>query len=136
MSEGVSCFPTVSDTIMSCSDASLDGPLAIREKEEDCSIAIESKNEPSDDGLGMISTQVRDAPRLLCLTLNRAAPKTQKGHRRKSSAQNFQCSNAEPKTRSRSGCITCRKRKKKCDETKPYCEFAESRKLIRYHWLM
>jgi len=27
------------------------------------------------------------------------------------------------KGRSKTGCITCRKRKKKCDETKPGCEF-------------
>jgi hypothetical protein len=26
------------------------------------------------------------------------------------------------KARSKTGCITCRKRKKKCDETRPFCK--------------
>jgi hypothetical protein len=28
----------------------------------------------------------------------------------------------QAKARSKTGCTTCRKRKKKCDETKPFCE--------------
>ena len=29
----------------------------------------------------------------------------------------------QAKARSKTGCTTCRKRKKKCDETKPFCKF-------------
>lgn len=32
-----------------------------------------------------------------------------------------------PKGRSKTGCMTCRRRKKKCDETRPECEFARLR---------
>ena len=35
-----------------------------------------------------------------------------------------------PKGRSKTGCITCRRRKKKCDERKPTCEFFLFKDLI------
>ena len=36
------------------------------------------------------------------------------------------------KGRSKTGCVTCRKRKKKCDEAKPSCEFAF---VIKQYWM-
>jgi len=37
------------------------------------------------------------------------------------------------KARSKTGCTTCRKRKKKCDETKPFCEHSPSRPVFAWH---
>lgn len=33
----------------------------------------------------------------------------------------------QAKARSKTGCTTCRKRKKKCDETKPFCRYARAK---------
>ena len=33
----------------------------------------------------------------------------------------------QAKARSKTGCTTCRKRKKKCDETKPFCKYLKTR---------
>lgn len=35
-----------------------------------------------------------------------------------------------PKGRSKTGCLTCRRRKKKCDETKPACQYNDTSRLI------
>jgi hypothetical protein len=38
----------------------------------------------------------------------------------------------QAKARSKTGCTTCRKRKKKCDETKPFCEYYSLELVVSY----
>jgi len=47
--------------------------------------------------------------------------KRPRGRPRKTPDPNAEPPEKVPKVRSKTGCLTCRKRKKKCDETKPVC---------------
>ena len=49
--------------------------------------------------------------------------KRPRGRPRKNPKPNLEMMAKVTKGRSKTGCLTCRKRKKKCDETKPGCEF-------------
>jgi hypothetical protein len=51
-------------------------------------------------------------------------PKRPRGRPRKHPIQSLEISSKLQKGRSKTGCITCRRRKKKCDETKPVCKLA------------
>lgn len=50
--------------------------------------------------------------------------KKRRGRPRKHPVAPAGCANKSAKPRSKTGCITCRKRKKKCDEAKPRCTSA------------
>lgn len=41
----------------------------------------------------------------------------------------------QAKARSKTGCTTCRKRKKKCDETKPFCKHTTATKSRLSNWM-
>ncbi|KAF2807685.1 uncharacterized protein BDZ99DRAFT_62615 [Mytilinidion resinicola] len=52
---------------------------------------------------------------------NRGIVKRPRGRPRKHPITQATSTTKPPKGRSKTGCITCRRRKKKCDETKPHC---------------
>jgi len=56
----------------------------------------------------------------------RAVAKRPRGRPRKHPLNSPTAITKPPKGRSKTGCITCRRRKKKCDETKPHCMHTSS----------
>lgn len=84
------------------------------------------KIEPLDDDIFCID-DVQEAPRSSVPRSDRLSsgqPKTKRprGRPRKHPVANRGPNGKVTKGRSKTGCITCRKRKKKCDEAKPRCE--------------
>jgi hypothetical protein len=52
---------------------------------------------------------------------NTSNTKKRRGRPRKNPQPSFIAGAKQPKGRSKTGCLTCRRRKKKCDENKPSC---------------
>jgi hypothetical protein len=71
----------------------------------------ETSPEESNEGSSTVSRGTSNAP------LARRPRGRPRKHPKTSSMSNLK----QPKGRSKTGCITCRRRKKKCDETKPAC---------------
>jgi hypothetical protein len=72
--------------------------------------ALDSKYEPS---------STNDTSAVVSPTTN--APRRPRGRPRKHPKPSPSPLSKPPKGRSKTGCITCRRRKKKCDERKPTC---------------
>lgn len=85
-----------------------------------------TKTEPMEEDINL--DEVTEAPpKLLQTGDERVAPRTPKGKRprgrpRKHPLASVASTSKITKGRSKTGCITCRKRKKKCDEAKPRCK--------------
>ncbi|KAI5863748.1 fungal-specific transcription factor domain-containing protein [Durotheca rogersii] len=102
------------------------------EKDSDDVLAV-PKIEPLDDGFHM--DEVKEAPRTAAPE-PKAAPmppakmKRPRGRPRKHPLPPQVATNKVAKGRSKTGCITCRKRKKKCDEAKPRCLNCEKNAVV------
>lgn len=68
--------------------------------------------------------ELRNVPPLPSPTGSGEPSKRGRGRPRKNPLPPIGAQQKVTKGRSKTGCITCRRRKKKCDETKPECSFA------------
>jgi hypothetical protein len=87
---------------------------------------IEPKLEPLDDDEDCLD-ELREAPLASVpsnggVTPPQSVSKRPRGRPRKHPLDSIALMNKVTKGRSKTGCITCRKRKKKCDEAKPRCK--------------
>ena len=86
------------------------------------------KAEPLDDDDDFCIDDFKEAPSELLpatgiLTSTQPKVKRPRGRPRKHPLVPSVAANKITKGRSKTGCLTCRKRKKKCDEAKPRCEW-------------
>jgi len=70
-----------------------------------------------------IPPEVNEVPATLTLVSLPIPAKRPRGRPRKHPLPDPNTLSKAAKGRSKTGCITCRRRKKKCDETKPACQF-------------
>jgi len=79
------------------------------------------------DGLMSASADMPTSPRSMS---NGVVIKRPRGRPRKHPKQLPTSLSKTPKGRSKTGCITCRRRKKKCDETKPSCLHCQKNNVV------
>ncbi len=89
---------------------------------EDFSTLLKPKIEMPDDDVQMDELQEAEVVNAAETSTSVFRPKRPRGRPRKYPIQSLEVSVKVQKGRSKTGCITCRRRKKKCDETKPHCE--------------
>lgn len=80
---------------------------------------VATKIEELEDG-----DELSSVPALPSPTESGGPSKRKRGRPRKHPRAPIGATQKVTKGRSKTGCITCRRRKKKCDETKPECSFA------------
>ena len=85
---------------------------------------VAPKVELADEDVSMDGLQEADTESMIATDENKLVvrPKRPRGRPRKHPLQTLEVAKVQ-KGRSKTGCITCRRRKKKCDETKPVCEW-------------
>ena len=91
--------------------------------DQDEDMLLVPKLEPvDDDDVDMVYLKESTAPEIPSSSASPVATKRPRGRPRKYPKINPDALLKIAKGRSKTGCITCRKRKKKCDEAKPGCE--------------
>lgn len=88
------------------------------DQDQDINMLLEPKLEPLEEELNLESVAPRTPT--LCSPMQVKRPR---GRPRKHPIQTTEPLNKVTKGRSKTGCVTCRRRKKKCDEAKPRCMF-------------
>ena len=96
-----------------------------RLQDEDEDMMLVPKLEPLDDDLDMAHVQ-EIPPTPSTTSRSPMQAKRPRGRPRKHPVPAPESVSKVTKGRSKTGCITCRKRKKKCDEAKPRCELLSS----------
>jgi len=91
--------------------------------DEDIEILLEPKVESPENGLQMLDVQEPEVLRVIDTVGSAFQAKRPRGRPRKHPVPTQESLAKVAKGRSKTGCITCRKRKKKCDEAKPRCKF-------------
>lgn len=94
-----------------------------REESEDLDSLLEPKIESPDNEVLMDDLQEAGVPTRVGNSSSSSLTKRPRGRPRKHPVQSLESLAKVAKGRSKTGCITCRKRKKKCDEAKPRCKF-------------
>ncbi|QSZ33409.1 hypothetical protein DSL72_004977 [Monilinia vaccinii-corymbosi] len=95
-------------------------------QDQDVDMLLEPKLEPLEEELNLESV----APRTPTTLLSPIQAKRPRGRPRKHTIQTTEPLNKVTKGRSKTGCITCRRRKKKCDEAKPRCQNCEKNAVL------
>ena len=129
-SEGSSSsnFTLVTSATSSCTDSW--SPLGFVEDERDAyeegvdqdEEMLVPKLEPVDDDIDMTDLSVGTIPETPSASTSPVTEKRPRGRPRKHPKVSQDAVVKSAKGRSKTGCITCRRRKKKCDEAKPGCE--------------
>ncbi|OTA98887.1 hypothetical protein M426DRAFT_68908 [Hypoxylon sp. CI-4A] len=127
-----SCAESWSTSYSDSADAGEEEHDVSWEKNSDDVLTV-PKIEPLEDDFQM--DEVKEAPRTPIPELNNApVPQTKlkrpRGRPRKHPLTPQVAANKVAKGRSKTGCITCRKRKKKCDEAKPRCLNCEKNAVV------
>jgi hypothetical protein len=91
------------------------------EQDQDVEMMLVPKLEPLEDELNLSEVKEVQPPRTPSAIRSPMQAKRPRGRPRKHPVQTPESLNKISKGRSKTGCITCRKRKKKCDEAKPRC---------------
>lgn len=96
-------------------------PSMAGDETEEFEALLEPKTEPPENDTILGDLEMADAalPDAVGVPLQKKRPR---GRPRKHPVPNHDALAKVAKGRSKTGCITCRKRKKKCDEAKPRCE--------------
>ena len=89
---------------------------------QDEDMLLVPKLEPIDDDVDMTGVKESTVPETPSASTSPVTTKRPRGRPRKHPKVNPDSVVKVAKGRSKTGCITCRKRKKKCDEAKPGCE--------------
>lgn len=100
----------------------------------DEALPIIPKLEPTDDDINLedvTAAPLSQTPPNELLGGSQLKQKRPRGRPRKHPLTPMVSANKVTKGRSKTGCITCRKRKKKCDEAKPRCMQAQIRYAVR-----
>jgi len=128
-----SALTMITSATSSCTDPWSSSGGFVEEEEDDGSInwdqeedvAVVPKLEPIDDVdmADLVDAKEDIMPETPSAESTPAQPKRPRGRPRKHPKPTPESMAKVAKGRSKTGCITCRKRKKKCDETKPSCEF-------------
>jgi hypothetical protein len=123
----------ITSATSSCTDPWSSSGGFVEEEEDDGSInwdqeddmAVVPKLEPIDDVdmADLVDAKENIVSETPSAESTPAQPKRPRGRPRKHPKPTPESMAKVAKGRSKTGCITCRKRKKKCDETKPGCEF-------------
>ena len=90
--------------------------------DQDEDMLLVPKLEPLDDDVDMANMKDSAVPETPSMSTSPVTTKRPRGRPRKHPKVSQDSVTKAPKGRSKTGCITCRKRKKKCDEAKPGCE--------------
>lgn len=90
-----------------------------QEEDQDIDILLTPKLEPLEDEMNLDSV----APRTSSTLPSPSQAKRPRGRPRKNPVITTEPLHKIAKGRSKTGCVTCRRRKKKCDEAKPRCMF-------------
>ncbi|CAD6443099.1 3bc7813b-9eb7-406c-afcc-96a629f5ed72 [Sclerotinia trifoliorum] len=96
------------------------------DQDHDFDMLLEPKLEPLDDEVNLDSV----APRTSSTLPSPVQPKRPRGRPRKNPVQTIEPLHKIAKGRSKTGCVTCRRRKKKCDEAKPRCMNCEKNAVV------
>lgn len=97
----------------------------VEEMDDDDDELIDAKAEPSLEESNETSSTVSPG------NPNGSVTRRPRGRPRKHPKTLPMSNMKQPKGRSKTGCITCRRRKKKCDETKPACTALQARRHVR-----
>jgi hypothetical protein len=139
--EGSDASSTSNLTIITSANSSCTDPWSSSfvEEEQDATwddqdedMLLVPKLEPiDDDDVDMTGVKESTVPETPSASTSPVTTKRPRGRPRKHPKVNPDLVVKVPKGRSKTGCITCRKRKKKCDEAKPGCELdVAGKKLI------
>ena len=111
------------------------------DQDSDIVLAVPKLEPMDDDDLRMDDIKeapLTPVPEADCdpLAANQTKAKRPRGRPRKHPLTAHTAGNKITKGRSKTGCLTCRKRKKKCDEAKPRCKFNNAPMLSQQTWFL
>lgn len=100
------------------------------DQSDDNDMLLVPKIESLDDDVDMRDVKEASVPQSPGIGLTPSQVKRPRGRPRKHPVPTLESMSKVAKGRSKTGCITCRKRKKKCDEAKPRCMNCEKNAVI------
>ncbi|KAH7029290.1 fungal-specific transcription factor domain-containing protein [Microdochium trichocladiopsis] len=130
-----SCANSWSTSFSQSTSEAEDADNDVHWEQDSDDVLLAPKNEPSEDDVFRID-DLKEAPRTTPVPSSRSVQQTPtkakrpRGRPRKHPIVPPISNTKVAKGRSKTGCITCRKRKKKCDEAKPRCMNCEKNAVV------